>query len=376
MSMIRWWSGGGLALSAVLLLAGCGEQGPKEGEDALAVSQALGGDDMEGYARALAPRDFQFPEDHAAHPAYRNEWWYVTGNLDDPEGRRFGFQMTFFRFALSPTPPESESTWATNQGWMAHLAVTDVAGDRHQALERFSRGGAGLAGAELDPFRVWLDDWELKAESGNDFPWRLLAAEGDLALDLRLTPLKDKVFQGDRGLSQKSPEPGNASYYFSMTRLKTKGTLRLGEQDYPVTGLSWMDREWSTSVLGENQVGWDWFSLQLDDGHDVMVYELRLEDGGVDPLSKGLWVEPDSRHQVIPQDAFELEVKQTWISPQGGTYPVAWHLRLPEQDRDLEIRAVREDQEMDLTVRYWEGAVDVFEAGQPAGRGFVEMTAY
>ncbi|MFW2133225.1 lipocalin-like domain-containing protein [Ectothiorhodospira haloalkaliphila] len=374
--MIRRWSVVGVTLLTVLWLMGCGEGQPDREDDTLAVSQALGGDDMEGYARAVEPREFRFPQDHVAHPEYRNEWWYVTGNLDDAEGRRFGFQITFFRFALSPTPPESESTWATNQGWMAHLAVTDVNGDRHRALERFSRGAAGLAGAELDPFRVWLDDWELGAEAGNDFPWRLVAAEGDLALDLRLEPLKDKVFQGDRGLSQKSPEPGNASYYFSMTRLDTEGTLSLGGREYSVSGLSWMDREWSTSVLGESQVGWDWFSLQLDDGHDVMVYELRLEDGGVDPLSKGLWVEPDSQHQVIPHDAFELQVLRTWTSPAGSTYPVAWRLRLLEQERDLEIRAVREDQEMDLTVRYWEGAVDVFEAGEPAGRGFVEMTAY
>ncbi|MFP4160562.1 MAG: lipocalin-like domain-containing protein [Ectothiorhodospira sp.] len=363
----------------LLALGGTGCDGPSpepREEGRLQVARALGGDDLSGYARAVEPRTFRFPQDHGAHPDYRNEWWYVTGNLEDEAGRRFGFQITFFRFALAPRPPSSPSNWATNQGWMAHLAVTDGAGDEHRAFERFSRGAAGLAGAQLDPFRVWLDDWRLEAVSGNDLPWRLRAGSDSVALDLRLDALKPVVLQGEGGLSRKSDRPGNASYYYSLTRLGTEGTLTLDGKTYPVSGLSWMDREWSTSALGEDQVGWDWFSLQLADGHDVMVYRMRLKDGGVDPVSHGLWVDPRGGYRPIPREGYRVEVLDTWTAPSGAVYPVAWRVHLLREDRTLEVRAVRPDQEMDLTVRYWEGAVDVFENGRPAGRGFVELTGY
>ena len=365
----------------VFLLSGCQPQSDIEsggGSGSVDVAQALGGDPDPRYARALEVREFVFPEDYGPHPEFLNEWWYVTGNLDGPEGQRFGFQITFFRFALSPEEAPEESNWATHQGWMAHLGLTDVNADRHYAHERFSRGAAGLAGAHIDPFRVWLDDWQLISLADNDFPWALQAATDEMALQLRFLPLKDKVFQGEQGLSRKSEMPGNASYYFSMTRLATEGSVRIGEQTWAVSGLSWMDREWSTSVLGEGQIGWDWFSLQLADGQDVMVYELRREDGTVDPISKGLWVEAgrDAQHTVLSFDEYEITVLETWQSPSGALYPVAWRIVFPERGRELEVRAVRPNQEMNLSVRYWEGAVDVFEQGQAAGRGFVELTGY
>ncbi|MCG5500250.1 lipocalin-like domain-containing protein [Ectothiorhodospira lacustris] len=364
-----------LALALAWLTACAPESGPLDDEplDAMVL---LGGDIDEGYARAVTPRPFVFPDDHGPHPEFRNEWWYITGNLDDEAGRRFGYQITFFRLSLVPTVPESASAWATNQVWMAHLAVTDVAGIGHRAFERFSRGAMGLAGAQVNPFRVWLDDWVLASDEGNDFPWRLTATSGDIELELRLMPQKPHVLQGDRGLSQKSAAPGNASHYYSFTRLQTEGSIRVQGREHAVSGLSWLDREWSTSALEEGQVGWDWFSLQLADGHDVMYYRFRREDGSEDPFSKGLWVTPEGDHSLITFEQARLEVLERWTGSTGHRYPVAWRLHLPAQGRVLEIRAVRPDQVMDLSVRYWEGAVDVLEAGEAAGRGYVEMTGY
>ncbi|MEQ8514329.1 MAG: carotenoid 1,2-hydratase, partial [Chromatocurvus sp.] len=271
-------------LLIILLAAACGDRAP---EDSLAVGEALGGTPAAGFARADSPRSFVFPADHAAHPAYRNEWWYLTGNLETADGRRVGYQLTFFRIALAPGTPASDSAWATHQVWMAHVAVTDVAAGEHRHAERYARGGAGLAGQSTQPFGVWLEDWRISGETDGDFPWTIDVNAGDFALQLTITPLKSPVLQGDNGLSQKSAAPGNASYYYSITRLATRGEVRIGETTYPVTGMSWLDREWSTSALGDDQAGWDWFSLQLDSGNDLMVYRLRQKDGGTDPHSAG-----------------------------------------------------------------------------------------
>ncbi|OOG21475.1 carotenoid 1,2-hydratase [Thioalkalivibrio denitrificans] len=356
-----------------MLLTACAPDTPPESVD---VSAALGGDDVAGYLRADTPREFSFPEDHGPHPGFRNEWWYVVGNLDSEAGRRFGFQITFFRVALTPDVPESPSAWATDHVWMAHLAVTDVGSGAHHAFERFARGAAGLAGAELDPFRVWLEDWRLVALEGNDFPWRLQAFESDAGVDLVFDPRKPPVLQGDGGLSQKGAGEGNASYYYSMTRLDARGSLRIGDEVHEVAGSAWLDREWSTSALAEDQAGWDWFALQLDDDYELMYYQMRREDGSADPYSKGLIVAPDGGSKLIRREVVNLEVLRTWRSPTGRTYPVSWRLHVAPMGREFEIRAVHDAQEMNMTVRYWEGAVDVLEDGEPTGRGYVELTGY
>ena len=337
----------------------------------------LGSDADAGFARALAPRTFVFPADHGPHPEFRNEWWYVTGNLDDADGRRFGFELTFFRFALAPTVPASASAWRTNQAYIAHLAVTDADDERFLVAQRYSRGAAGLAGAEADGLRVWIDDWLLTRDSADT--WHLRAHDDAFGIELGLRALRPPVLNGDAGLSQKSAEPGNASYYYSITRLQSDGNIRIGENDYRVSGLSWLDREWSSSALAPDQIGWDWFALQLDDGSELMFYQLRKSDGTRDAASGGTFVSPDGVVSQFGADEVDIMVEDRWASPAGGEYPSRWRLRVPRFDLDLAIRPVLADQELFTTVRYWEGAVDV--SGQNgtaavAGRGYVELTGY
>lgn len=357
------------------------------------------------FARVMGPRDFVFPLDHGPHPDYRTEWWYVTGNLEGEDGTRLGYQFTLFRSAISPTPPETTSAWGTNQVYLGHVAVTDAGTGRHVHAERFARGAGGLAGARVDPFRVWLEGWEIasadyaswgpgsrmdsaSAPAALDpsdpdavFPLRIRAHDLDLAMELRLEPGKGMILQGDRGYSRKGSLEGNASYYFSYTRMPTTGTLRVGERSYRVTGSSWMDREWSTSALEPGQVGWDWFALQFDGGSEMMLYQLRGEDDAPDPLSKGIRVAEDGGTRLLQSRDWILEVLDRWASPVDGTlYPSRWRLRVPAEELDIEIVPLIPDQEMNVTFRYWEGAVSfsgVGRGGAPvSGRGFVEMTGY
>ena len=361
-------------LLTVLLLAAAVPADTSQ-DDQASLSRLLGGDDSEGFKRALAPRQFRFPADHGSHPGFRSEWWYITGNLD-AMGRRFGFQVTFFRFALAPpAAAERESAWATRDVWMAHVALTDVQGAQHFTDERFARGALGLAGADSDPFRVWLEDWSLQGR-GSRFPWRLRVKSGNFALDLDLEPVRPPLLQGREGLSQKSAQPGNASYYYSMTRLSTRGTLSLGEVQFPVEGLSWLDREWSTSSLGDDQVGWDWFSLQLNDGTDLMYYRLRNQSGQADPHSAGSLLFEDGTKQMLGPDDLILEPKRWWQSPGGVRYPVVWNLTVRPLSQNFVVAAVLDAQEMDLSLTYWEGAVDALQGGQAVGRGYLEMTGY
>jgi predicted secreted hydrolase len=374
------WVGGLLAALLLTLIVFRLPQSSPEPSGDVAVNSALGGDDNAGYQRAYQPRPFQFPADHGPHPEFRNEWWYVTGNLADAAGRQFGYQLTIFRIALSPTAPAADSPWRANQVYMGHFALTDVAGNRHYGFERFSRGALGLAGAQVTPFRVWLEDWALTGEASDLFPLRIRAQEGDIALDLMLETGKPVVLQGDRGLSQKSAEPGNASYYYSHTRLPTQGTVNVGGQRFTVSGASWLDREWSTSALGPDQSGWDWFALQLDDGRELMFYRLRRKDGGMDSFSTGALVEPDGQTRRLRWNEVELQPLGEWVSPHTrDRYPAGWRLRLPAENLELTVTPKVTDQEMRLTVRYWEGAVAVSgRTGERAvgGQGYLEMTRY
>jgi predicted secreted hydrolase len=369
---------GGVLLAVLLLPLGlfADEAGVPESQ----LSELLSGDGDAGFEKAIEPREFVFPDDHGPHPGFRNEWWYVTGNLDGNGGRRFGFELTIFRFALTPSLPATQSEWRSNQVYIAHFAVTDADRERFFAAERFSRGALGLAGAQALPFRVWIEDWEIAAEeTGTPERWRLRASDPGFSVDLELVSAKAPVLNGDAGLSQKSAEPGNASYYYSMTRWLTDGSLQLGDDTFRVSGLSWLDREWSTSALAADQLGWDWFALQLSDGSDLMFYNLRKLDGSQDEQSAGTWIDEEGRSLHLERDDVEVTVTDTWESPQGGVYPSAWSLRAPGQGLDLRIRPVMADQELFTTVRYWEGAVDVQgeRNGRPVtGRGYVELTGY
>ena len=338
----------------------------------------LGADADAGFARALDAREFLFPDDHGPHPEYRNEWWYVTGNLEDDERRRFGFELTFFRFALAPTAVESTSSWRSNQVYIAHLALTDVEGEKFHVAQRYARGAMGLAGAQAAPFQVWVDDWSI-AEKPDSGHWQLAAGNDEFAIDVELQALRAPTLNGIDGLSQKSADPANASYYYSITRLGTQGSIRLGQQDYQVSGLSWLDREWSTSALAADQVGWDWFALQLDDGSDLMFYSLRKKDGSRDAASAGTFVSASGISQHLDAKDVEIAVLENWDSPEGGSYPSKWRLVAPRLGLELTVTPVLSDQELFTTVRYWEGAVDVegSKAGVAlSGRGYVELAGY
>jgi predicted secreted hydrolase len=346
----------------------------------LSVDEALGGEPA-GYARASAPRRFAFPIDHGPHSAYRSEWWYYTGNVETTEGRHFGFQFTVFRTALAPQPVARPSAWATTQLYTAHFAVTDVAGHRFAAVGRTTRAALDLAGATGPPgapFRAWVEDWSVEGEGPSALPMRLRAARGDLALDLVLDSDRPPVLQGDHGLSRKSDAPGNASYYYSLTRMTARGTIRVGNQVHTVAGLAWMDREWSTSALGPDQIGWDWFALQLADGRDLMLYRLRRRDGTIDRWSRGTLVRADGTTQPLEGDAVRVDVLAHWPSPRDGArYPARWRLRVPGEGIDVLVVPYLADQELDVGVRYWEGAVAVRAAEDASvGAGYVELVGY
>jgi len=344
------------------------------------VTALLGGEDPGGFARATAPRVFRFPDDHGPHPEFRHEWWYFTGNLRTPGGRRFGYQLTFFRFALATDPPDRVSRWATNQAYMAHFALTDVEGRRFRYFERTGRGALGLAGATARPLRVWLDDWSAEGKNASTLPIRLRAAEEEASIDLVLDTARPIVLQGDRGLSRKSAAPGNASYYYSMTRLATRGSVRVDGVSFPVEGNSWLDREWGTGSLEKGQTGWDWFALQLSDGRDLMFYRLRGEGGVTGPFSAGTLVLPDGSVRRLSPDDVRIEPLGYWKSPESGAlYPSRWRMLLPSEGLTLEVVPRIADQELRTSIRYWEGAVGVRGAsrGEPVeGDGYVELTGY
>lgn len=377
--MKRW----GLILLGLLALAAVAyylwPTAPESSAMRYSVQGLLGGE-RDDYAVADRVRAFQFPQDHGAHPEFRSEWWYLTGNLTADDGRRYGFQFTIFRFALTPQPRQGRSQWGTNQVYMAHFALTDIDGERIHTFERFSRGALGLAGATGDPFRVWLDDWELAADDCGDFPWRLQVATENIALRLAITSRKPVVLQGDRGLSQKGPEPGNASYYYAYTRLAAEGELQLQDQHFRVSGSAWLDREWSTSLLSPEVQGWDWFSLQLDDGSELMLYQLRTSDGIVREFGAGAFVPAQGAAQPLSGLDFELQPLAHWTSPKTRIrYPVQWQARIPALQIELTATAVIPDQELDLSVRYWEGALDIQgqrQAKPIGGVGYMELTGY
>lgn len=371
------------AIGAFVLRSGADGTAERGVQATLAVREALGSAEVAGFARAMAPRPFSFPADHGPHPEFRTEWWYYTGNLETAAGRHFGFQLTFFRTALAPPgAPDGDaaSAWSTRQLYLAHFALTDTAGRRFHAWSRLDREALGLAGARATPFRVWLGDWSAESETADGLPMHLRAAEGNIAIDLTLAALKPVVLQGDRGLSRKGPEPGNASYYYSLPRMSARGTVRVEGEPLAVTGLAWMDREWSTSGLGPDLVGWDWLALQLDDGRELMVYRLRRRDGSTDAHSAGSLVGADVATQSLTASDVTLDALDHWTSPRSRVrYPNRWRLAVPGAGLALEIVPWLADQELIVGTRYWEGAVRIEGTANGraiAGRGYVELVGY
>jgi predicted secreted hydrolase len=337
-------------------------------------------DTPDGFQRTKGPRDWSFPEDFGPHPDYQTEWWYYTGNLESEEGERFGYQLTIFRRALLPKVDraERESAWATEQIYMGHFALSDVSAGVHYAFERFVRGAAGLAGAQSEPYQVWLENWQV--EEFAEGQYRLMAEQDGVALDLIFEDLKGPILHGDQGYSQKGPEEGNASHYYSQTRLESSGIVRTPKGSFGVSGLSWKDHEFSTKALSAGQVGWDWFSIQLDDGSELMIFQIRRSDGTVDPFSSGSWISPNGELIHLEKKNFEIQVEDSWSSPNSGAeYPSQWTINIPLLDLNLAVTPLLADQEMNVSYNYWEGVVKVdgiVRGASVSGNGYVEMTGY
>lgn len=399
---IAWWT---LACGAAP--PGDGEGQPAAPDRVSSPVEALRGStdagSSEGYARADGPRTFVFPDDHGPHPDFRTEWWYWVGELRSTDGHRFGFQLTFFQQAMAPPDPAAParpSAWASRHVMMAHFALADIDGGSFRSSERFSRTAAGLAGAWLDSeeesprLRVWLEDWSVESAVATDegpaerpregsrdpiFPLRMRASGDDAELDLRLDLAKPPVLQGEGGWSRKGTSAGSASYYYSMPHLPAQGSLVLDDRSFEVEGRAWLDREWSTSQLEEDQAGWDWLALWLDDGREIMAYNLRLTHGEFSPTSHGALIATDGSHRHLDFDDYRLEPEGGWTSPRSGaTYPAGWRLRIPEEGLDLRIEPLLADQELAVTFRYWEGAVGIRDtaSAEVLGSGYLEMVGY
>lgn len=340
--------------------------------------------DDAAFAKAVEPRAFEFPADHGSHAEYRTEWWYFTGNLQSGDGAMFGFELTFFRVGLKAAEVSGRpgSPWRTDQVWMAHFALTDVANGRFLAYERMARDALDISGARQDPLRVWVKGWSAeRSESGPGERWRLSAKNGGTGAELTLATVEAPVLNGDAGLERKGSEPGNASYYYSLPRMSVSGSVTVDGHPITVTGSAWMDREWSTSALSDETVGWDWFGLRLSDGGSLMFYRLRRRDGTADAFSSGTLISGGGARTHITRDEVELTPLQNWTSPiRGTTYPVAWRVRVPAASLDVQLRPYLENQELDLSVRYWEGAVrgtGTGAGGSPiAVEGYLELAGY
>lgn len=323
----------------------------------------LGTQAEDGFAVPQRGTLLDFPADHGPHPAYRIEWWYLTANLKSADGTDYGLQWTLFRSALAP---EAGQGWSAPQLWMGHAAVTTP--DQHFVTERLARGGIGQAGAVAEPFSAWIDDWELTGDW--DDRLRMTASGPDFAYDMQLIQAGPQVFHGDQGYSVKSAG-GQASYYYSYPYLDVAGTLFLPEGEVAVTGQAWLDREWSSQPLGEDQTGWDWFSLSFDDGTKMMGFLLRQRDGSA--FSSATWIEPDGTTIAFPDGAFAATALET-SDVDGRIVPTTWQVTLADKGVDVTVRAINPNAWMDTSVPYWEGPITI--EGSHQGRGYLEMTGY
>ncbi len=321
------------------------------------------GSEADGFAIPQRGVPFEFPRDHGAHPDYRIEWWYVTATLTGEDGRDYGVQWTLFRSALAPA---ETNDWNSPQIWMGHAGLTTP--EEHFVAERLARGGIGQAGVTAQPFSAWIDEWVLQGPTLSNVNMR---AQGtDFSYDLTLSTDRPFVPQGDRGYSVKSRE-GQASYYYSQPFYEVTGTLSLPDGPIRVSGNAWLDREWSSQPLSENQTGWDWFSLAFDDGARLMGFLLRERDGA--SFSSATWITADGTPTPYPDGAFQARPLTT-AEVAGRDIPVRWQVTLPDRDLDVTVSALNPQSWMDTSFAYWEGPVR-FE-GSHAGRGYLEMTGY
>ena len=334
------------------------------------------------YQLALPGRKLSFPADHYSHPDFKVEWWYYTGHLQSESGKRYGYQVTFFRFGLRDRQSDiKDKSPLFTELYMAHFAVSDIEQKKFRFRERINRGYQGKAGAETDRYLVWNEDWKVEGDLKTH---RIDVNDRGTRLSLHLASLKAPILHGENGLSQKGEGEGRASYYYSLTRIKTEGEITINGKTEKVRGLSWMDHEFGSNQLREDQVGWDWFSLQLDDESEIMLYLIRRKDGSPDPYSSGTLVKADGTTQHLRLEDFQIEVLDRWKSPKSaGNYPMKWKVTIPAEGVELEIAPEFPNQELitnrSTRVTYWEGAVQIRGTGQRkpmTGAGYVEMTGY
>ncbi len=332
------------------------------------------------WRQALPGWDYTFPQDHYAHPDFRTEWWYLTGNLQAADGRSFGYQFTIFRRGIRPPADRApvQSRFVKDDVLLGHFTLTDVSGKKFHHVQRLSRGAFGEAGCGLagTPRLAWIEGSVLTLADDGHMTLVSKVAE-NVSLELHLVPSRPIVIHGENGLSQKSAGAGNASHYYSISRMKSSGRLTIGGETLSVTGTSWLDREWATNQLAADQVGWDWFSLRLSDGSDLMIYQLRRRDGSADPYSSGTLITPDGKTQHLHQKDFTLTPSAPWLSPgTGGRYPLSWKIEVPARRLSLTVTPLLPDQELVLQpVSYWEGAVHA-EGTQLTAEGYMELTGY
>jgi predicted secreted hydrolase len=367
-----------LAAAALLLFLLVDRGEPPRGAT-ISVAEALQGDTT-GFRRATFPASIRWPDDHGAHPDFKTEWWYFTGNLRTERGRPFGYQFTVFRTRLTPDEPSGNgSPWRSNQLYTGHFAVSDLENDDFFYTERASREAIELAGAQASPFRVWVEDWQIEQVGDAPLEALLKASNLDFAIDLGLAPAAPPLLHGLDGFSPKDHDSTNASYYYSFTRLETLGRLSIGQDTFNVKGSTWMDHEWSTSALAPGQVGWDWFALRLSDGSDIMYFQVR-DSTGLGPFVEGTVREPDGVVSRLTARSVSFSATDYWTSPRTGVrYPGGWDLEIPSMDLKLRILPLMENQELLLAVRYWEGAVGVqgvMRGERVTGEGYVELTGY
>ncbi len=349
---------------------------------------SLSADDFQ---RALPGRAFSFPQDHFSHPEFKTEWWYYTGHLKSLRGgnESYGYQLTFFRTGLRRDLKEARSKWSIQNLYFAHLAITDESKKKFESREKISRGSLEEAGASIyekgkTPFRVWIEDWSLEGKGPGLQNHLLQAKDRDLGVELLLVPEKDPVIHGQNGISQKAEGEGYASHYYSISRLKTEGKIFLRSKEIPVQGISWMDHEFGSSQLQPDQVGWDWFSIQMDNQVELMLYQIRHRDGKKGPYSSGTVIFPDGRSQYLSGKEFQIDVITRWKSPKSGAiYPSQWRVRVPGHRIDLTLSPTVKDQELvtkqSTRVTYWEGSVKVggkYQNDPIKGMGYVELTGY
>jgi predicted secreted hydrolase len=351
----------------------------------LVVVPGLAADTEQEFRLATEGYRYAFPRDHGAHEEFRTEWWYYTGQLTAKDGRPFGYQLTFFRRGMPREQTKTlPSQWAVTQLYLAHFAVSDLSKGRFHFAEKISRAGLGKAGAAREGLHVWIDHWSAESPSATPGTQTLQATEGNLAIQLTVSPEKPLVLHGADGISRKGAGIGQASHYYSFTRLATTGTLSIGAERFDVTGSSWMDHEFGSADLGKDLVGWDWFSLQLDDRRELMLYRLRRTDGSADPASSGTVIDRDGRGHHLSIGDFTLEPTSYWTSQTShARYPQRWRLTIPSQQLSLELVPRMADQELSpkrsTQVTYWEGAIETTGTaqGKPIhGQGYMELTGY